>query len=205
MDKMEEIAKKTLPDGYTYEWSSMSYQEREASGTVVYLFALALIFSYLFLVGQYESWNIPLSVMLSVLIATFGGLIGLLLMGLSLSIYAQIGVVLLVGLAAKNAILIVEFSRDRKAEGLSTFDAAVEGAAIRFRPVLMTAFTFIIGVAPLVLASGAGAASRRHIGTTVFFGMIMATTLGILIIPSLYYIFQVIRDKGTEIRNRRKK
>ena len=205
MDKMEEIAKKTLPDGYTYEWSSMSYQEREASGTVVYLFALALIFSYLFLVGQYESWNIPLSVMLSVLIATFGGLIGLLLTGLSLSIYAQIGVVLLVGLAAKNAILIVEFARDRKAEGLSTFDAAVEGAAIRFRPVLMTAFTFIIGVAPLVLASGAGAASRRHIGTTVFFGMIMATTLGILIIPSLYYIFQVIRDKGTEIRNRRKK
>ena len=205
MDKMEEIAKKTLPDGYTYEWSSMSYQEREASGTVVYLFALALIFSYLFLVGQYESWNIPLSVMLSVLIATFGGLIGLLLTGLSLSIYAQIGVVLLVGLAAKNAILIVEFSRDRKAEGLSTYDAAVEGAAIRFRPVLMTALTFVIGVAPLVLASGAGAASRRHIGTTVFFGMIMATTLGILIIPSLYYIFQVIRDKGTEIRNRRKK
>jgi HAE1 family hydrophobic/amphiphilic exporter-1 len=205
MDKMEEIAKKTLPDGYTYEWSSMSYQEREASGTVVYLFVLALIFSYLFLVGQYESWNIPLSVMLSVLIATFGGLIGLLLTGLSLSIYAQIGVVLLVGLAAKNAILIVEFAKDRKAEGLSTYDAAIEGATIRFRPVLMTALTFVIGVAPLVLASGAGAASRRHIGTTVFFGMIMATTLGILIIPSLYYIFQVIRDKGTEIRNKRKK
>jgi HAE1 family hydrophobic/amphiphilic exporter-1 len=203
MNKMEEIAKKTLPKGYTYEWSSMSYQERQASGTVVYLFALALIFSYLFLVGQYESWNIPLSVMLSVLVATFGGLIGILLTGLSLSIYAQIGVVLLVGLAAKNAILIVEFAKDRKSEGLSTYDAAIEGAVIRFRPVLMTALTFVIGVAPLVIATGAGAASRRHIGTTVFFGMIAATTIGIIIIPTLYYLFQNIRDRAHEIKNKK--
>jgi HAE1 family hydrophobic/amphiphilic exporter-1 len=204
MNTMEQLAKTKLSKAYSFEWSSMSYQEKKASGTVVYLFILALIFAYLFLVGQYESWNIPMSVMLSVLVATFGAFVGLLLTKLSLSIYAQIGIVLLVGLAEKNAILIVEFAKDRKAEGASTYDAAIEGAGIRFRPVLMTAFTFIIGVAPLVVANGAGAASRRAIGTTVFFGMIMATTLGILLIPSLYYMFQFVRDKGTEIKNKHK-
>jgi multidrug efflux pump subunit AcrB len=205
MDAMERLANEKLPDGYSFEWSSMSYQEKKAGGTVVFLFVLAITFSYLFLVGQYESWNLPLSVMLSVLVASFGAFLGLLVMGLSLSIYAQIGVVLLVGLAAKNAILIVEFARDRKEEGLSTFDAAIQGAGVRFRPVLMTALTFIIGVAPLVIATGAGAGSRRDIGTTVFFGMVLATTLGIFLIPCLYYIFQNIRDKGHEWRERREK
>jgi multidrug efflux pump subunit AcrB len=202
MNAMEQLSKEKLPKGYSFEWSSMSYQEKKASGTVIYLFILALVFAYLFLVGQYESWNIPLSVMLSVLVATFGAFGGLLLTKLSLSIYAQIGIVLLVGLAAKNAILIVEFAKDRKAEGLSTYDAAIEGAGIRFRPVLMTAFTFIIGVAPLVVATGAGAASRRAIGTTVFFGMIAATTVGLFVIPFLYYIFQKLGEKSHNLRDK---
>jgi HAE1 family hydrophobic/amphiphilic exporter-1 len=196
MATMERLAREKLPPGYGFEWSTMSYQEKQASGTVVYLFALAMIFAYLFLVGQYESWNLPASIVLSVLVATLGAFIGLWISGLSLSLYAQIGIVLLVGLAAKNAILIVEFARDRKNQGASAYEAAVGGAGIRFRPVLMTALTFILGVAPLTWATGAGASSRTHIGTVVFAGMIAATTLGILIIPALYYIFQQLGEKG---------
>jgi hydrophobe/amphiphile efflux-1 (HAE1) family protein len=204
MAAMERLAAKTLPDGYAYEWSSMSFQERQAAGKVSYLFVLALLFGYLFLVGQYESWNIPLSIVLSIPVASVGGLFGLWIVGLDLSIYAQIGLVLLVGLAAKNAILIVEFSKDRRQEGYPTAKAAVEGAKIRFRPVLMTAFTFIMGVAPMVIASGAGAGSRRAIGTTVFAGMLAATLVGIFLIPPLYYAFQSFREKGSAWRNRRR-
>ena len=196
MAAMERLAREKLPSGYGFEWSSMSYQEKQASGTVVYLFALAMIFAYFFLVGLYESWNLPVSIVLSVLVATLGAFIGLWISGHPLSLYAQIGVVLLVGLAAKNAILIVEFARDRKNQGASAYEAAVGGAGTRFRPVLMTALTFILGVAPLVVATGAGASSRTHIGTVVFAGMIAATTLGILIIPALYYIFQRLGEKG---------
>ncbi|TYB32923.1 MAG: efflux RND transporter permease subunit, partial [Flexistipes sinusarabici] len=202
MATMERLAQEKLPPGYGFEWSSMSYQEKQASGTVVYLFALALIFAYLFLVGLYESWNLPASVILSVLVATLGAFIGLWIFGLPVSLYAQIGVVLLVGLASKNAILIVEFAKERKEQGLSAYEAAVQGAGIRFRPVLMTALTFILGVAPLVVATGAGAASRSHIGTVVFFGMIAATTAGIMIIPALYYFFQRIREKGQSLRQK---
>ena len=135
--------------------------------------------------------------------ATLGALIGLWLTGINLSIYAQIGLVLLVGLASKNAILIVEFSKDRRKEGMSVEKAAVEGARIRFRPVLMTAFTFILGVAPMVIASGAGAGSRRAIGTTVFFGMLIATMVGIFLIPPLYYSFQSFRERAGGWRARR--
>jgi multidrug efflux pump subunit AcrB len=204
MAAMERLAVKTLPRGYTFEWSSMSFQEREAEGKVAYLFALALLFGYLFLVGQYESWNIPLSIILSIPVASVGGLFGLWIGGLDLSIYAQIGLVLLVGLAAKNAILIVEFSKDRRKEGFPAAKAAVEGAKIRFRPVLMTAFTFIMGVAPMVIATGAGAGSRRAIGTTVFTGMLAATLVGIFLIPPLYYAFQSLREKVGAWRNRRR-
>jgi len=199
---MERVAAKTLPDGYAFDWSSMSFQERKAGGMVAFLFALALLFGYLFLVGQYESWNIPLSIILSIPVASLGGLAGLWIAGLNLSIYAQIGLVLLVGLAAKNAILIVEFAKDRRKEGLPAARAAVEGAKIRFRPVLMTAFTFILGVAPMVIATGAGAGSRRAIGTTVFSGMLAATLLGIFLIPPLYYTFQSFREKGSAWRTR---
>jgi multidrug efflux pump subunit AcrB len=201
---MERVAAETLPDGYTFDWSSMSFQEREAGGKVAYLFALALLFGYLFLVGQYESWNIPLSIILSIPVASLGGMVGLRIVGLDLSIYAQIGLVLLVGLAAKNAILIVEFAKDRRAEGFTPAKAAVEGAKIRFRPVLMTAFTFIMGVSPMVIATGAGAGSRRAIGTTVFAGMLAATLVGIFLIPPMYYVFQSFRERGSAWRSRRR-
>jgi multidrug efflux pump subunit AcrB len=202
MVAMERLAAKTLPAGYSFDWSSMSFQERQAGGQVAGLFALALFFAYLFLVGQYESWNIPFSIIVSIPVATLGALIGLLVTGLSLSIYAQIGLVLLVGLAAKNAILIVEFARERREDGLSVAEAAVDGAKIRYRPVLMTAFTFILGVLPMVVATGAGAGSRRAIGTAVFSGMLVSTMLGIFLIPALYYVFQSAREKGNAWRTR---
>ncbi len=195
MEAMEKIAAKTLPEGYSFDWSSMSYQEKKASGQVGILFALAFLFAYLFLAGLYESWSIPMAIIMSLPVASVGALIGLWLAGYNLSIYAQIGMVLLVGLASKNAILIVEFSKDQREQGLSVTAAALEGARIRFRPVLMTAFTFILGVAPMVIATGAGAGSRRHIGTTVFAGMLAATILGIFLIPPLYAGFQTLGER----------
>ena len=204
MAAMEQVATKILPEEYAYDWSSMSLQEKRAGGQVEILFVLALIFGYLFLVGQYESWTIPLPVIVYIPVASLGAMVGLWLTGLSLSIYAQIGLVLLMGLASKNAILIVEFSRDRRKEGLPAAEAAVEGAKIRFRPVLMTAFTFILGVAPMLIAAGPGANSRRHTGTTVFSGMLMATVIGIFLIPALYYAFQSLTEKAAAWRTRRR-
>ncbi len=204
MAAMERIATQTLPEGFTFDWSGMSYQERKSSGQVVILFALALLFAYLFLVAQYESWNIPLAIIISVPVATLGALVGLWLTGGSLSIYAQIGLVLLVGLASKNAILIVEFAQSRREDGLSIAEAAVDGGRIRFRPVLMTSFTFIFGLLPMVIASGAGAGSRQAIGITVFSGMLSTTLFGIFLIPVLYYLFQSAREKGSAWRARKR-
>ncbi len=204
MAAMEKLAADTLPSGYSFDWSTMSFQEREAGGKLGFLFALAFVFAYLFLVGQYESWNIPLSIIFSIPVATLGALMGLWILKMPLSIYAQIGLVLLVGLASKNAILIVEFSKERRHEGLSIYEAAVEGAGIRFRPVLMTAFTFILGVAPMMIATGAGAGSRRAIGTTVVSGMLAATIVGIFLIPALFYTFQTLGEKGSAWWTRRK-
>jgi multidrug efflux pump subunit AcrB len=204
MAAMERIAEQTLPEGYSFDWSGMSYQEKESSGQVSILFALALLFAYLFLVAQYESWNIPFSIIISVPVATFGALAGLWVAGFSLSIYAQIGLVLLVGLASKNAILIVEFAQSRRDDGLPLAEAAVDGARIRFRPVLMTSFTFIFGLLPMVIATGAGAGSRQAIGTTVFSGMLSTTLFGIFLIPVLYYMFQSARERGSAWRARRR-
>lgn len=201
MEVTEELLKK-LPSDYAYEWSGMSYQEKKNKGQINTLILLAILFAYLFLVAQYESMTIPVPVLMSVVAAVLGGMFGLWITGLSLSIYAQLGLVLLVGLAAKNAILIVEFAKDERAHGATVEEAALDGLTQRFRPVLMTAFTFILGILPMVIATGAGAASRRALGVPVFYGMLMGTLAGLFLIPLFYVLVQSGVDKWT---NRKRK
>jgi len=188
------IEKMKLPDAYHIEWNEMSLQEKQNRGRIVFLMTMAMLFAYFFLVAQYESWSIPIPVMLSVMSALTGALAGLYLTGTQLSIYAQLGMVMLIGLTAKNAILMVEFSKTECENGISAVQAALNGADMRFRAVMMTAWSFLFGVLPLVLATGAGAAAQRAIGITTFSGMLAATLVGIILTPALFVIFQNLRN-----------
>ncbi|WP_415898148.1 efflux RND transporter permease subunit [Neptuniibacter sp. QD57_21] len=193
---MEQLAKDTLPDGYVLEWTGSTQQEQEAGGFVIIIISLAILFAYLFLVAQYESWTIPVAVMLSITVAILGAILPLwLIPGLTNNLYAQIGMVMLIGLASKSAILIVEFAKQLREEGKGIIEAANEAANLRYRAVLMTAFSFILGVMPLLTASGAGAASRISIGFVVFGGMLLATVIGIFFIPALFVAMQTLREK----------
>jgi len=189
---MEAVAKKTLPRGMAYEWSGLSLEEIKSSGKALILFGLGLVFVYLTLAAQYESYVLPFIILLGVPVGVLGALGALALRGLTNDVYCQIGLVMLIGLASKNAILIVEFAERMQERGFSTLDAAVEAARIRLRPILMTSLAFILGVIPLVLAEGAGAAGRKSVGTTVFGGMIAATTLNLIFIPILYVVVRSI-------------
>lgn len=184
-----------LPQGYTFDWAGQTRQEIEAGNLAPLLFGLAIVFVYLFLVAQYESWSLPLAVIGAVPLALFGAMAGLKAIGLANNLYAQVGLILLIGLSTKTAILIVEFAMQLRKEGVATAEAARQAAVLRFRAVLMTAFSFILGVLPLVFASGAGAASRVSLGFTVMCGMLAATVLGTLLVPSFYQWIQGLRDR----------
>ena len=189
---MEELAGSALPSGYGYEWTGTTYQEKEAQGHESVIFGFAAVLVFLFLAALYESWSIPFAVLLALPLGLFGALFAVWLRAYPYDIYTQIGIVTLIGLAAKNAILIVEFARARREAGLSVRDAALEAARLRLRPILMTSFAFILGVTPLLIAAGAGGASRRSLGTAVFGGMNAATLLAIFIVPVLFVVIQRI-------------
>jgi HAE1 family hydrophobic/amphiphilic exporter-1 len=196
MGAFEKLLADTLPAGYRFEWTGMAFQEREAGNAAVFAYALALIFVYLFLVAQYESWSIPIAIILVVPMAIGGAIGALLLSGIALNLYAQIGIVLLIGMAAKSAIMIVEFARQRRDEGDGILQAAREAGRLRFRAVCMTALSFILGIMPLVLASGAGAFGQRSLGITIFGGMLAVLLVGTFFIPGFYAIVQTARERA---------
>jgi len=205
LSALQEVAAEVLPADMSYAWNAMSFQEKAAEGSGSIVFVMALVFVFLILAAQYESWSLPLGVLFGTPIAIFGAMFGLWLARMFSSsyennVFAQIGLVMLIGMAAKNAILIVEFARAETEKGKGPVEAAMEAARLRFRPILMTAFSFILGVFPLLVAAGAGAEARKVMGMTVFSGMLVATVVGVVLVPGLYVIVEkyLTRKKPTD-------
>jgi HAE1 family hydrophobic/amphiphilic exporter-1 len=197
MKALEEVANQVLPKGMGYDWNALSYQQNKAASEVspAAVFGFSLLLVFLILAALYESWALPFSVLLATPVAVFGAFVALWVRGFENDVYAQIGLVMLIGLSAKNAILIVEFARSERLQGKDALESALEGARIRLRPILMTAFAFVFGTVPLAIASGAGAVSRRILGTAVIGGMLAATMLAIFIIPVAYYAVEFAKEK----------
>jgi len=200
INAVKEVAK-TLPNGFDIDWAALSYDETRRGNEAVYIFIIVLIFVYFVLAGQYESFIIPLAVIFSLPAGVFGSFLLIKMMGLANDIYAQVGMVMLVGLLGKNAVLIVEFAVQKHREGATVLEAAIEGSKVRFRPILMTSFAFIAGLIPLVLAHGAGAIGNRTIGGSALGGMLFGTIFGVIIIPGLYFIFGSIAEGRKLIKN----
>ncbi|WP_416907427.1 MAG: efflux RND transporter permease subunit [Polymorphobacter sp.] len=195
LSALERAAAKVLPGGYGYEWAGVTREEVETGSAAAVVMALSVVVVFLFLAALYESWSIPVAVLLGVPFGVLGALLAVLMRGLDFNVYGQIGVVTLVGLSAKNAILIVEFAKQFREQGMPIAEAAIEASKQRLRPILMTSFAFIMGVVPLFIASGAGAASKQSVGTVVLGGMLVATVLAVIMVPALYVIVQTLTER----------
>jgi HAE1 family hydrophobic/amphiphilic exporter-1 len=192
---MERVAREHLPPGFSFEWSGLSLEQLESGGQTIYIFALGIIFVFLVLAAQYESFVLPFIIILSVPVAMLGALLLQMYRGYSNDVFCQVGLVMLIGMSSKNAILIVEFARELREAGKSIIEAAIEAAETRLRPILMTSLAFLLGVVPLLVATGAGSVGRRSLGTTVFGGMALSTVLNLFFIPVLYVLIETLRER----------